>query len=75
VWKSISADDGHVEHGNYAFTVSGKTDCSNDNGSGGGPAASGGDSGGSSFPIIPVVIGVLVLLGLALFVRSRTARS
>lgn len=74
-WKSISADDGHVEHGNYAFTVSGKADCSNDKASGGGGGNASGDTGGSSFPVVPVVIGAVVLLALAFFVRSRTSRS
>ncbi|MFN2595370.1 MAG: copper resistance protein CopC [Actinomycetota bacterium] len=69
VWKSISADDGHVEHGQYSFTVSGKADCSNDKGSG---AALNPDKG-SSFPWVPVIIGLVVLIALALFVRSRTA--
>lgn len=74
VWKSISADDGHTENGNYAFNVAGKADCSKDKG-GGGKAASGNDARGSSFPWIPIVIAIVVLLGLALFVRSRTART
>lgn len=73
-WKSVSADDAHAERGSYSFTVSGKSDCSKDKG-GSGPGASGGGGSGSSLPVIWIIVAVVVLLGLALFVRSRTAGS
>ncbi|MDQ3877440.1 MAG: copper resistance protein CopC [Actinomycetota bacterium] len=73
-WKSISADDAHAERGSYSFAVSGKADCSKDKG-GSGAAASGDGNSGSSFPIIWIIVAVIVLLGLALLVRSRAARA
>jgi methionine-rich copper-binding protein CopC len=74
----ISAEDGHETKGSYNFTVTGEKDCSDAS------AGSGSDSGegnfdlalseDSSFPIVPVVIGALVLIGGALLVRVKSSR-
>lgn len=77
-FHAISAEDGHLTDGAYAFDVAGEKDCSkggdsNDNGStDGGSNAAGGD-GGSSFPVVPVVIGAIVLVGVGLVVRRASA--
>ena len=77
----VSAVDGHPSKGSYALTVEGKADCSSpkgdpkdDSGNGGtgpGPGAAGDPEGSdeSSFPVVPVVIGTLALVAVALIVR------
>jgi methionine-rich copper-binding protein CopC len=69
-WRMVSADDGHVTSGHFAFTVSGTANCNKDKGAGAPPPAS---STGSSFPVIPVVIGAIVLVAAAVVLRRRTA--
>ena len=83
-YEVVSAQDGHKTDGGYGFKVLGKKDCSipeekpdpggNGEGSGEGPQANeGGGSGDpddeSSFPVIPVVIGGVGVMALALVAR------
>lgn len=79
----ISAVDGHRTDGSYTLTVTGKSDCSGkggsgpaDNGTGPGNQAEGGDGSGdgggedeSSFPVVPVALGSVGLIALALIAR------
>ena len=83
-YKVLSADDGHRTSGSYGFTVNGKEDCASDggnssggnnNGSEGGPGdqAAGGpgneEDDESSFPVVPIAIGSVGVIGLALIAR------
>ncbi len=83
-YRVVSSVDGHESHDRYALTVKGKADCSSEGGDAGdggndsGPDAAG-DEGpvteddGSSFPVVPVALGTVAVLGLAFVVR-RTSR-
>jgi methionine-rich copper-binding protein CopC len=82
-YRVISATDGHLTRGNFAFLVGrGPLLCDDDEpeidetpggrSPGGGAAA--GDSDGSDFPIVPVVVGGGVILALAVAVRMMSAR-
>ena len=81
-YKVLSTQDGHKSSGSYGFTVKGKKDCTPDdnsggNGNGGNGAAGGtnpqaGGNGGDdegSFPVVPVAIGSVGVIGLALVAR------
>lgn len=84
-YQVVSAADGHKTDGSYSLTVAGKADCSDkgggkddanggdddSDGTGSGPSAGGDDPDeeGSSFPVVPVIIGTAVLLALALLAR------
>ncbi|MEA2460347.1 MAG: copper transport protein [Actinomycetota bacterium] len=80
-WKMsydvISDEDGHETEGSYNFKVQGTKDCSQDTASGGtdGTQASGSPLPGedSSFPVVPVAIGALVLIGGAVAVRTKSS--
>jgi methionine-rich copper-binding protein CopC len=73
----ISDEDGHETQGSYEFTVEGKKDCSKDTASNGDGSAS--ESTGldvvddSSFPVVPVAIGAMVLIGGAIAVRAKSS--
>lgn len=72
-WSAVSSVDGHPTKGKYAFGVRGKADCSRSEDSpdqDGGAAAAEGD--GSSFPIVPAVIGTVVVIALAYVLRRST---
>lgn len=69
----VSGLDGHETRDSWTFSVGGKADCSQ--GGGGGRARGGGDEDESSFPVIPVVIGAVVVLAVALLLRAVTGRS
>ena len=86
-WKAnyriVSAVDGHPTKDTWSFKVSGKKDCSadepkepkdpQDTGDSGGTARGPDDQeDGSSFPVVPVAAGTAALVGLALFIRTRT---
>lgn len=84
-YKVLSTADGHKSSGSYGFTVDGKKDCTADDNSGGngngGTGAGGGTGGGTnpqaggnggdegSFPVVPVAIGSVGVIGLALVAR------
>ena len=77
-YKAISAEDGHVTHGKFDFTVTGKADCTG--GNKGDHVAGGEDTRvtntedeGSGFPIVPVVIGAAILVLLALMLRRSSS--
>lgn len=81
-YNIISSVDGHPSRNGYNLTVKGKPDCSdpkpNDgkNGAGDGPNAAGPDpepeDDGSSFPVVPVALGTVAVLGLAFAVRRAS---
>ena len=82
-YKVLSTADGHKSSGSYGFTVEGKKDCtandkSGGNGNGNGSTGAGGtnpQAGGNggddegSFPVVPVAIGSVGVIGLALVAR------
>ena len=83
-YKVLSTADGHKSSGSYGFTVEGKKDCTaggNSGGNGNGGNGTGGGTGGSnpqaggngddegSFPVVPVAIGSVGVIGLALVAR------
>jgi methionine-rich copper-binding protein CopC len=81
-FSAVSADDGHAESGSYSFVVSGKKDCSDEStetpdepepsiGDGGTPIEN--DDEGSSFPVVPLLIGTVVLVGGAFLLRRGTS--
>lgn len=84
-YKAVSSVDGHVTDDEFVFKVRGKKDCSADqpkdakNGKNkkGGPQAKGprgpDEDDGGSFPVIPVVAGTGVLVGVAFVIRMRSA--
>ena len=67
-WSVVSAVDGHLTKDDVSFTVEGEADCDRaaaedtprDEGS------------GSSFPVVPVVVVTLLIVGVALVVRLRS---
>jgi methionine-rich copper-binding protein CopC len=88
-WRVISAVDGHPTKGAFTFSVKGKPDCSSGNGGGGGnnggdaedtgggggaaaPPAS--DEDDSSFPVVPVGLGVLGVIAIGLGARFAGSR-
>lgn len=87
-FRVISAEDGHLTKGNYTFEVAGEKDCSkggdgkgNGDGATDGPddgpsvAAPGdGDDDGGDFPVVPVVIAAVVLVGAGIVLRRASAR-
>lgn len=88
-YRVISAEDGHLTRGSYNFTVRGDTDCTepepepepaedpNEDGNGGPDAASGerpGPDEGDGFPVVPVTLGAVGIVGLAALARILSAR-
>jgi methionine-rich copper-binding protein CopC len=87
-WSVVSAVDGHPTKGAFEFSGKGKPDCSTGNGGGGGndggdaedtggggaapPPAS--DEDDSSFPIVPVGLGVLGVIAIGLGARFAGSR-
>ncbi|HYN37087.1 MAG TPA: copper resistance CopC family protein [Actinomycetota bacterium] len=74
-YEVVSAQDGHKTEGSYGFKILGKKDCSTGGGIGDDlpKANDGGGSGnlddGSSFPVVPVVLGGAGVIALALVAR------
>ncbi len=80
-YKVVSAVDGHRTNGSYALKVTGKRECSGTGGApdgpdkdGSGPGPQAGEDGDpdeeeSSFPVVPVALGSLGLVALALVAR------
>ena len=84
-YRIVSTVDGHPTSDGWSFAVQGKKDCSQpepeptdggaapDNGAAGGPTGGGdGDDDGSSFPVVPVAAGTVVLVAVALLIRGRS---
>jgi methionine-rich copper-binding protein CopC len=86
-WSVVSAVDGHPTKGAFEFSVKGKPDCSGNGGGGGGE--DGGDADGtggggaaappapeddSSFPVVPVGLGVLGVIAIGLGARFAGSR-
>lgn len=87
-YKVVSKEDGHKTGDTFGFSVKGLADCSEpeepdptapddtvapDTGPGAG-GASGPVSEDQSLPVVPIIAGTLVLLGLALAVRSASSK-
>ena len=68
-WAVISAVDGHLTRDGVAFTVEGEVDCEQ--------AAADEtpteEESGSTFPIVPVAVATLLILGVAAVVRLRSS--
>jgi methionine-rich copper-binding protein CopC len=88
-YRVVSAVDGHLTEGKYAFTVKGRKDCSpdkpakqgkNSDGNGNGenlPAQRTGPTGAQDeggLPVVPIAVGTVVLLGVAAAVRVLASR-
>jgi copper resistance protein C len=74
----VSLVDGHQTQDSWTFAVKGSKDCSAPNDTGGEQARAAGDEDEddtSSFPVLPVAIGAVVILGLAALLRVLTGRS
>ena len=72
----VSGIDGHETTDSWSFSVIGQKDCSAPNDDE--PTDAEGDDGDdedSSFPIVPVAIGTLAVVGIALLLRRITGRS
>ena len=82
-YRAVSSVDGHVTRGSVHFTVKGKTDCAKPTDEDDDTQIGGGEDtrvanpdppdAGGGFPVVPVVIGSVVLVGLALVLRRATA--
>ena len=78
-FRAVSSIDGHTSKGGIRFTVRGKKDCSKD---GSDVEIDGGsdtlieseESTGSTFPVVPVVIGSAVLIGVAFVLRKISSQ-
>ncbi len=77
-YRVISALDGHLTRGGYTFTVAGKRDCTPDDdptddpGDGPTQAAPPNDEDepdGSGAPVVPIALGAVALIAVALIVR------
>jgi methionine-rich copper-binding protein CopC len=68
----VSGVDGHPTKDSWKFSVAGKADCSQE---AAGPRDGGEEEDGSSFPVIPVLIGTVVVLLVAVLLRVLTGRS
>jgi methionine-rich copper-binding protein CopC len=87
-WSVISAVDGHPTKGSFSFSVKGKPDCSSgtaggggnnggdadDTGGGGAAAPPASDEDDSSFPVVPVGLGVLGVIAIGLGARFAGSR-
>lgn len=77
-YRVISALDGHLTRGGYTFTVAGKKDCTPDkkptDNPGDGPTQAAPpkdeeEPEGSSAPVVPIALGAIALVAVALIVR------
>lgn len=68
-WSVVSAVDGHLTKDGVAFTVEGQADCDQ---AAADDTPTDEESGGSSFPVVPVAVVTLVILGVAMAVRLRS---
>jgi methionine-rich copper-binding protein CopC len=68
----VSGVDGHPTKDSWRFAVAGEADCSQ---RASGQTADGKEDDGGDFPVIPVVIGAVLVLGVAVMLRVLTGRS
>jgi methionine-rich copper-binding protein CopC len=68
-WSVVSAVDGHLTKDGIDFTVSGRADC--DQAAEPGVDEGEGDSS-TSFPVLPIAVGTVLIIGVALVLRSRS---
>jgi methionine-rich copper-binding protein CopC len=79
-YRVISATDGHLTRDEFGFKVAGAKDCSEPNPQetddevGTDPPQAVPPEDGASFPVLPVVVGGGLIVGLALAVRFLSAR-
>jgi copper resistance protein C len=69
-WAVVSAVDGHATKDSLSFTVEGDTDCTQAGSTP--PAEEGGGDQQTSFPVLPIAAGTILIIGVALLVRSRS---
>lgn len=69
-WAVVSAVDGHLTKEGVAFTVEGEADCDR---AAAEDIPTDDEESGSSFPVVPVVIGTLLIVGVAIAVRLRSS--
>lgn len=77
--RSISSLDGHVVKAGYSFTVAGKKDCATESTPGedetdgadtsSRPPIANTENEGSSFPVVPFVLGTVALVAIAVALR------
>ncbi len=78
-YRAVSAEDGHLTHGRYSFSVAGKKDCSQPEtpadqiAGGAGTRVESDDDEGSSFPLVPFAIGTVVVVVAALLLRRAAS--
>ena len=85
-YRAISSIDGHETKDTFTFEVRGKRDCSSSKGEGKGQGSGddaqigggedtriAGDEEESSFPIVPIAVGTVVLVGVALVLRRSSS--
>lgn len=87
-WAAISEVDGHATEGTFSFRVRGAKDCSDDSESpppettgspspeetAEEPPQAEGDGDGGSFPVVPVALGAVAVVGLAAAARFAGGR-
>lgn len=75
-YRVISAEDGHLTQGSYSFEVAGSADCGKKTkpAGGGGSQGATSDGGGGDFPVVPVAVAGVVIVGVGLAVRRFSAR-
>ena len=71
----VSGVDGHQTKDSWSFTVAGSKDCSVAAPADEEGVSDGEDDDSSSFPLVPVALGGLAVLGVALALRALTGRS
>ncbi|MGH2817652.1 MAG: copper resistance CopC family protein [Actinomycetota bacterium] len=78
-FESVSATDGHLVRGGFKFRVAGKHRCENERKVARGQNRQGppgvdlrDDEGGTSLPIVPLALGTVALVGIALVARRST---
>ena len=80
-FRAVSSVDGHTTKGGIRFTVRGKKDCSKprdgdnvDIGGGSDTLIESDDPPESTFPVVPVVIGSAVVIGIAFVLRKISSQ-
>lgn len=80
-FEALSSVDGHLVEGSYRFRVAGQKDCSapeteapDEDEESPPPVAEGPGDEGSSFPVVPVALGTVGVIGIAVLARFMGAR-